>query len=560
MNTQLEKFYTFEDDAFTHNWSNENLWINPPWPYISEVIQKIIHDQAIATIITPYDEKSSQKKWIKSLRQLSIARPIRLPHTNDLFLPLRTNNTLGIGKPHWHSTIAWRISGKFIPGLTGSFANSSYKDNLPINLEEINFAPIQLMTLTVSYVENSNGPDLPDTTGQVQSTESKQISLNQLFPNLEIKPEPTLGEKKTLLSGTHLKGHFGASSTYKTLYYAGYNWKGMQRDCQDECLHCGECQKFTIGKNGYHPIKPIAAALPFDHVAIDLAGPFLQSEKSGHTMLLLLVDVCTRFVFLRTLPDKTAASVAQALFKIFCDMGFPTIIQSDNGKEFVNNILKGIKKISNIDHRLITPYHPRANGLAERNIQTAKQSIFKLLKGREQDWELYVPQTQFFMNTKVAAYHNSTPYSLLFGKKHNLFEDFTSNEDTILNENQLMEKLELMTQIVYPSISKKSSLFAKKMNPSGENLSPKLFPSGCFVMSFDELKSTKAQPTYLGPFKVIRRNMGGAYQLLDTAGNTFTRAPENLKLVKCSKEFGTSLNVKKILNHRGTRSEREYLV
>src|SRR5215468_2719889 len=82
-----------------------------------------------------------------------------------------------------------------------------------------------------------------------------------------------------------------------------------------------------------------------------------------------------------------------------------------------------------IDHRLTTSYHPRANGVAERTVQTAVSTIKKLLEGAQNDWDLTIPFAQFSMNTKVAAIHNSTPYSVLFGHYANLFEDFSAAPD-----------------------------------------------------------------------------------------------------------------------------------
>jgi transposase InsO family protein len=76
------------------------------------------------------------------------------------------------------------------------------------------------------------------------------------------------------------------------------------------------------------------------------------------------------------------------------------IIQTDNGKEFVSALVQTWTTAAGIDHRLISPYHPRANGLAERNVQTAKATIYKHLKGKEGDWAMYVPQVQFFMTRR----------------------------------------------------------------------------------------------------------------------------------------------------------------
>ena len=47
-------------------------------------------------------------------------------------------------------------------------------------------------------------------------------------------------------------------------------------------------------------------------------------------------DHLTKFVILRPLRRKTAAEVASTLLDIFCLLGPPHILQSDNGKEFKN--------------------------------------------------------------------------------------------------------------------------------------------------------------------------------------------------------------------------------
>ena len=561
-NTQLPTFFTFETDAFSQDWSQHNCWIHPPWHLIGMIIDKVIQDGAMATVITPY---WVDKPWVKKLKQLSVAHPLYLPHSKDLFLHKRSGNSTDTGMPHWKATVAWRIAGRYDPERTGRFCRP---DLAPKHLAEIDFSQGLLMAVrevkgaqSASELKESSTPPASTAGSSPVSMTSGQVveDLMRLHPDTAPKVPASKEERATLLQRAHLHGHFGATAMHKSLQHSGVEWPGMIKDCLDECLTCTECQRFTIAKHGYHPITPIRAELPFDHVAIDLAGPFTESERSKHSYLLVVVDVCTRFTFLRTLPDKTAESVADQLFRIFSDVGFPKVIQSDNGKEFVNKITQALCAASNIDHRLITPYHPRANGLAERNVQTAKSVIFKHLKGREQDWELYVPQAQYFMNTKVAAYHNSTPYSLMFGRTHNAFTDFSEIQLTKLTEEQLVQRIEFLTNIVYPSIANKTKLSALKMSAITDAIAAKSFPPGAFVMALDELRTSKAQPRYLGPFKVVRRNRGGAYLLQDSSGNIIKRSPEALKSA-LTNDFGNSLEVEKILDHRGSRSEREYLV
>jgi transposase InsO family protein len=111
---------------------------------------------------------------------------------------------------------------------------------------------------------------------------------------------------------------------------------------------------------GFHPLKTISAALPLDHLAIDLKE--YPESVTGNRYCLVIVDICTRFVWLHALPNKEAKTIAIGLWTTIRSFGLPKIIQSDNGKEFVNKILKEMFQLASIDHRLITAYHARVNG------------------------------------------------------------------------------------------------------------------------------------------------------------------------------------------------------
>lgn len=43
-----------------------------------------------------------------------------------------------------------------------------------------------------------------------------------------------------------------------------------------------------------------------------------------------------------------------------------SVLQSDNGKEFVNEAMVWVREKFHLDHRFSTPYHPEANGRVER--------------------------------------------------------------------------------------------------------------------------------------------------------------------------------------------------
>lgn len=299
---------------------------------------------------------------------------------------------------------------------------------------------------------------------------------------------------------------------------------------------------------------------------MDLAQ--LPTSTNGYNYILVIIDVCTRLVFLRALKVKDAPTIAKKLFKLFCDVGWPRIWQSDNGTEFKNSVLKEMKKLSGADHRFITAYNPRANGITERFVGTAKKTLLKMLHADLSEWEKHVPQCQYLMNIKVTALTNSTPFSLFYARRFNQLANYQQDDEALMTEQELQERLEHLTNIVYPSIAERSiDIQEKRKAKFDEDHMMLNLPMGAQVMTITHRPKGKAEAQYEGPFKVVRRNAGGAYTLRDSDGEVLQRdyAPHQLKLITADVYQGdndeASYVIKKILDDRVRQDgQREYLV
>ena len=147
-------------------------------------------------------------------------------------------------------------------------------------------------------------------------------------------------------------------------------------------------------------------------------------------------------------------TVARKLWKIFCLIGWPRILQSDNGREFVNQILQALMKLTGIDHRLISPYNPRADGKVERVIGSTMMIIKKLLHGAQHNWSIYVPFAQVTFNDKIASLTGSSPFSLMFGRGLNLLQDYTTGDQpTPISLADWKDHQEKILSIIYPAIT-----------------------------------------------------------------------------------------------------------
>ena len=193
------------------------------------------------------------------------------------------------------------------------------------------------------------------------------------------------GERRSIIESAHQFGHLEQQEVCMKVWNDGYWWREIRRVIANALSECTPCQRYNIQKKGFHPLKEITAELPWDHIAIDLVTP-LPLTKNGEDTLLVVVDIMTKFAILRTLKGKGMEGIAKALWKIMSLFGAPKIIQSDNGSDFVNQVVEELVKLNGIDHRTISAYNSRANGAAERVNGIREGMLKKELQGAMHEW------------------------------------------------------------------------------------------------------------------------------------------------------------------------------
>ena len=104
---------------------------------------------------------------------------------------------------------------------------------------------------------------------------------------------------------------------------------------------------------------------PFSTIGIDYVGQ-LPTTPPGNKWILTAVCPYSYFLHAIPVPDKQATPVARALFNdVFLQYGFPAVLQSDQGGEWLNAVLCQLTKRLSIEHIVTTSYRPRPNGSTE---------------------------------------------------------------------------------------------------------------------------------------------------------------------------------------------------
>jgi transposase InsO family protein len=408
-----------------------------------------------------------------------------------------------------------------------------------------------------------------------QTAKINTISLNDLttYPERKLvelvnerldKHTPKPEEQAKLLNQYHCMGHMGGLALYKTLWDFGYYWPFMRAKCLEHVSKCPECTRFNIGKTGFHPMKTISATNPMDHVVMDLAT-FKKTTPRGNNYVMVVVDVGTRYTFLRALRDKFATTIAIALWMIFCEFGFPKILQSDNGSEFANAIIMAFASLIGIDQRFVAPYNPRANGLAEVSVKVMKQMLYKMIAGNTANFDLFLPSVQFAMNTRILSIHKSQPMSLMFARPTNPLIDYTNVEAKLLTPQQLEVRNDQMVNLIYPELRKAAdehrSTMARRANKKRPISKPLKIDS--WVM-LQDAKAAKGEGKWVGPYRVVRRTLANTYALMDSHGKLLSRnrARSMLKPIAPPDDSHNkpAFYIEEILDHRKIHGQDQFLV
>jgi transposase InsO family protein len=96
--------------------------------------------------------------------------------------------------------------------------------------------------------------------------------------------------------------------------------------------------------------------------------------------IICITGAFSKYVELVAIPDKTATTVASALFsRWLCRHGLPLEIVSDGGKEFCNEAVNEVLKLMSIKKTTTSPYHPKTNA----QVEVCNKTISNYLKTQE---------------------------------------------------------------------------------------------------------------------------------------------------------------------------------
>lgn len=179
---------------------------------------------------------------------------------------------------------------------------------------------------------------------------------------------------------------------------------------------CEPCQQKRNSERKGNVMKHIISTDLKSRCQLDIID-FQSRPDEDFKFLLVYQDHLTKFVVLKPLISGHSIEVANNLLDIFLLFGAPSILHSDNGPEFCNQVLECVTHMWP-ELRMVNgePRHSQSQGIIERATKDIENMLSTWMADNETDrWSEGVRFVQFMKNR---AYHTAikkSPYEAMFG-------------------------------------------------------------------------------------------------------------------------------------------------
>uniref|UniRef100_T1KVH5 RNA-directed DNA polymerase n=1 Tax=Tetranychus urticae TaxID=32264 RepID=T1KVH5_TETUR len=366
-----------------------------------------------------------------------------------------------------------------------------------------------------------------------------ELHKNYLFLNNLLFRKPMFGhdvnrivinEKilKDLFKEEHessLGGHFGVEKTYLQISRRFWMEK-LYEKVKDLCQNCEKCYLGKSSNVTYAEpsLKPVPESI-LERLEMDAQGP-ITFKNGAKKVILVLIDTLSRFVYAKLLPDQKSKTVIKFLDEYFSEFGFPSIIQTDRGRNFLSGDVENHMKKLGIKHEVSNAYHPQSQGTVERINRTIAERLRTSIMNLETiDLKSSLENAVIAINSSIHKIHRFSPYYLVFGRYLKKPIDLHLNLNATISET-----IEQCRKLARERLLKQQSYYQERLQ-SVTKRNPYKFLDLCYVKnSAPSLGTTKKLVNkFFGPFFVMGVKHGSVLLLNPENQERFT---SNLELTR----------------------------
>ena len=214
-----------------------------------------------------------------------------------------------------------------------------------------------------------------------------------------------------------LAGHGGIQDTVERIreHFFFTNLVSIVGDYVRSCHQC-QSRKLTTAHFKNRITSYPTPKEPFSVWEIDLYGPLPTSQRAN-TYLFTAVDMFSKFLFARPLPNKDAISVSEILFEIFSTYGVCDTLISDQGSEFIAKVTTHLCSLLGISQQFTPSFVHHCLGSYERIHRTLAEKLTPYLTSQCNTWDSIVSAIVFSINNAVNSSTKYSPFEIVYSMR-----------------------------------------------------------------------------------------------------------------------------------------------
>jgi hypothetical protein len=196
----------------------------------------------------------------------------------------------------------------------------------------------------------------------------------------------------------------------------------MRQEIEEYVKQCKSCQVDKMLKPKQKaPMEIMSTANhPFKKCYLHIVGP-LPTSDTGNRYILTFQDDLSKYVVATPISQQDAETVAWAFVsQIVLKCGTSSIVQTDQGANFISEVFKNKCKLLKIKKIQSTAFHPELQGSIERSHRVLVKYLQHYVEEDQTNWDEWVSFATYMCNTSEHSATGYTPFELVFGHRSSL--------------------------------------------------------------------------------------------------------------------------------------------